>query len=197
MFITTKILVQEHRVIEAVLSCLEKLIEQTEQQHRLHKSSAQDILQFLREFADACHHGKEEDVLFVFSDSITSGHGPVEILKDEHREGRGYVTGMERNCEKASAGDKESLNTFCECGRDLIGMLRQHIYREDEAVFPMIDNLCSTQDADNLWQQFLAVEKKAGGDRHRRLIGIARKLCQVHGIPFPESRIPDLLERFA
>ena len=188
-------LVQEYRVIESVLLCLEKLIEQAEQRQHMDKTSARDIIQFLREFADACHHGKEEDVLFVFSDSKTGGHGPVEIIKEEHREGRGYVSGMDRNCEKAGAGEAKAIESFCENGRDLINMLRNHILREDEAIFPMIDELCNPQDAEHIWQQFLDVEKNAGGDGHRRLIGTARELCQKFGVLFPENQIPDLREK--
>jgi hypothetical protein len=60
----------------------------------------------------------------------------------------------------------------------------------------MIDELCNPHDAEHLWQQFLEVEKNAGGDRHRRLIDQARELCQKFEVLFPENQIPDLLDKF-
>jgi hemerythrin-like domain-containing protein len=197
MIIATKILVQEHRVIESVLLCLERLIERTENDKRLNRVVTENIILFLREFADACHHGKEEDVLFKFSDSKTGGHGPVEVLKDEHTEGRSYVAKMNQSCGNAANGDPTAVGVFCENARDLIDMLRRHIEREDDVVFPMIEELCQTKDADGLWEDFQIVEKNAGGDRHRRLIKLAKNLCQEFGIPFSEQSIPDLLTQFA
>lgn len=190
------ILVQEHRVIESMLLCLERLIEHTERDKKLDREYAQNIISFLREFADACHHGKEEDILFRFSDSKTGGHGPVEVLKEEHTEGRSYVGSMVKSINKAAGGDSEAINLFCENARDLIDMLRRHIEREDEVVFLMIEELCQPGDAERLWQDCIAVEKEAGGDRHRRFIASVKSCCQYFNVPFSEENISDLVIRF-
>lgn len=197
MIPAVNILVQEHRVIEAMLLCLERLIENAELDKKLDREKARTIISFLREFADNCHHGKEEDILFRFSDTKTGGHGPVEVLKEEHVEGRGYVKSMIHNFDKAAAGDPEAIRLFSENARDLVDMLRRHIEREDEIVFPMIEELCQSGDADRIWDEFIAVEKDAGGDRHQRFIHSAKLCCADLNVPFSEKNIPDLLVRLA
>ena len=197
MIPAVKILVQEHRVIESMLRCLERLIENSDRDNKLDGEKARTLISFFREFADACHHGKEEDILFKFAESKTGGQGPVEVLKEEHVEGRGYVKNMIRNIDKAAAGDPDVITLFSENGRDLIDMLRRHIEREDEVVFPMIEEPCRSEDAEKIWTQFVAVEKDAGGDRHQRFIDSARSCCKHFNVPFTETNIPDILVRFA
>jgi len=190
------ILVQEHRVIESMLLCLERLVEQAEQDKSLNHEYAQVLISFLRGFADACHHGKEEDILFRFSDTKTGGHGPVGVLKEEHAEGRSYVGQMVKSMNKAAEGDPEAIEFFCENARDLVDMLRRHIEREDEVVFPMIEELCQPEDAEKLWHDCISVEKEAGDNRHQRFIASAKSCCRHFNVPFSEENISDLVIRF-
>ena len=60
----TEILSGEHRIIEQVLDCLEKMAQNCAAGGRLDKPSAEQALDFFRNFADRCHHGKEETHLF-------------------------------------------------------------------------------------------------------------------------------------
>lgn len=197
MITAINILIQEHHVIISMLTCLERLIEQAELTKKLDEEYANHMITFFREFADACHHGKEEDVLFLFSDEKTGGTGPVVILKEEHAEGRIYVKGLIHNVSQAAAGNQEAIALFGQNGRDMIDMLRRHIKREDEVVFPMIEELSNSGDAQRLWQDFVSVEKDAGGDRHRRFISLTRLCCTHFNVPFLETKIPDLFQSFA
>ena len=60
----TEILMQEHRVIEQVLDCLETMAQRAEAGEGVDLESAKQAIDFFRNFADRCHHGKEEDCLF-------------------------------------------------------------------------------------------------------------------------------------
>jgi hemerythrin-like domain-containing protein len=60
----TEILSSEHRVIEQVLDCLEAMVKGLRAGKPLEEERAATALYFLRQFADACHHGKEEERLF-------------------------------------------------------------------------------------------------------------------------------------
>ena len=60
----TEILSSEHRVIEGVLDCLEAMVGQAKAAGRLEPQPAKDAVAFFRDFADRCHHGKEEAHLF-------------------------------------------------------------------------------------------------------------------------------------
>jgi hemerythrin-like domain-containing protein len=60
----TEILSSEHRVIEQVLDCLERIADNCSAQGSLNRESAEAAIDFFRTFADRCHHGKEETYLF-------------------------------------------------------------------------------------------------------------------------------------
>ncbi|KAB2880841.1 hypothetical protein F9K33_03550 [bacterium] len=197
MITAIQILVQEHRVIESMLLCLERLVDNMQRQKKLDSAYALTIITFLREFADACHHGKEEDVLFKFSDAKTGGHGPVEVLIEEHSQGRGYVGEMIKSLNKAGEGDPHAISVFSDNALDLTDMLRRHIEREDKVVFPMIEELCQSEDAEKLWKDCVAVEKDAGGNRHKEFITSAKSCCNYFNVPFPEKSISELVIQFA
>ncbi len=184
-----EMLVQEHRVINSVLNCLELFVQNSERDKYFDPIAAQVMVSFFKEFADACHHGKEEDVLFIRSNAKTGDHGPVKTLEEEHREGRGYIGEMQQAID--SAIQAKSIDRFCDNARDFIDMLRRHIIREDSAVFPMIDELLDADEARALWKDFQHVESKAG-DRQKRLTGVARELCKQYGVSFPEDEIGEL-----
>ena len=59
-----EVLMYEHRVIEQVLDCLETMARGVESGNALDAGQARDAIDFFRNYADRCHHGKEEDLLF-------------------------------------------------------------------------------------------------------------------------------------
>lgn len=58
------LLMEEHRVIERVLRALELATEQLEQGGKVDPDFFIDATDFIRGFADGCHHRKEDGVLF-------------------------------------------------------------------------------------------------------------------------------------
>ena len=57
----TEVLKLEHRVIVQVLDCLERMSENPKEMER---ELAAEAVEFLSDYADRRHHGKEEDLLF-------------------------------------------------------------------------------------------------------------------------------------
>jgi hemerythrin-like domain-containing protein len=89
----TEILSSEHRVIEQVLGCLEKIIEQARQNGRLERQPAEDAIAFFRNFADRCHHGKEEAHLFpaLEAQGFPRQGGPTGVMLHEHIDKEDHV----------------------------------------------------------------------------------------------------------
>src|SRR5262245_60786760 len=100
----TDILMDEHRVIEQVLNCLEKLADRCEAGETLDNTSASEALPFFRNFADRCHHGKEEGHLFPLLEArgFSRQGGPTGVMLHEHEEGRGLLTAMARAVERGT-----------------------------------------------------------------------------------------------
>ena len=89
----TSILSNEHRVIEIMLSVLENLADKTIAEKKLERQAAEEVIDFIRIFADRCHHGKEENHLFValVDKGMPKEGGPIGQMLLEHDQGREYV----------------------------------------------------------------------------------------------------------
>ena len=86
----TEILSGEHRIIEQVLDCLEKMAQKCEAEGRLDKTSAEQAVDFFRNFADRWHHGKEETYLFPAMEAkgFHAMAVPTGVILEEHEQGR-------------------------------------------------------------------------------------------------------------
>ena len=156
----TEILSDEHRVIEQVLACLEAIVRQAKSAGRLDGPSAQDAVAFFRNFADRCHHGKEEAHLFpaLEAKGFPREGGPTGVMLDEHERGRAHVRGMDENIEAAAPGDAAALERFAGHAEGYLVLLREHIHKEDHILFQLADRAFSADDQQRLLAAFQKVE---------------------------------------
>src|SRR5512134_2394011 len=84
-----EMLMSEHRLIEQALGSLETYAVDV----RAGRAPAREIVgeyaSFFRGFADGCHHGKEEDVLFqrLLERGFPRQSGPLAVMYREHELG--------------------------------------------------------------------------------------------------------------
>jgi hemerythrin-like domain-containing protein len=135
----TEILMQEHRVIERVLTALETAANRAEAQEPIRPSFFTDAADFIRNFADGCHHQKEEGVLFKAMEAagMPSDDGPIAVMLSEHEQGRAHTRAMADAAAKWDAGDDEARRTTVTAARAYAALLREHILKEDSVLFPM------------------------------------------------------------
>jgi hemerythrin-like domain-containing protein len=170
----TDILMDEHRVIEQVLSCLEKLADRCEAGEKLDGTSALEVLEFFRNFADRCHHGKEEGHLFPLLESRGLGRhgGPTGVMLHEHDEGRRLVGALAR------AIECDAPREFVQHARAYVALLREHIRKEDHCLFPMAAGILTSADAESLARRFQHVEHaEMGAGTHEHYLQLANDLA--------------------
>jgi hemerythrin-like domain-containing protein len=175
----TEILSQEHRVIEQVLNVLEQMAGQADKTGRLDKRDATDAVEFFRNFADKCHHGKEEAQLFPAMEAkgFSRQGGPTGVMIAEHEFGRARVRGM------AAAAQKGAANEFAAEARQFIAMLREHIQKEDHCLFSMADQAFTPADQEQLLAAFEKVEAEdMGAGTHERFLKLADDLADKYGV---------------
>jgi hemerythrin-like domain-containing protein len=176
----TAILSAEHRVLERVLACLDRMADAYEAAGAVDAAEVARAVDFLRTFADRCHHGKEEANLFPALErlGIPADAGPTAVMRAEHETGRGLVREM------ADAAADGALPRFAAAAREYAAFLREHIQKEDQVLFPMADRMLSPAEQDALLQAFGRVEHlDLGPGTHERMIGIAEALCAKYGVP--------------
>jgi hemerythrin-like domain-containing protein len=182
----TDILMNEHRIIEQVLNCLEKILEQCTTKKKLDAESAKQVIDFFRNYADRCHHGKEETQLFpvMQANGFSGGCSPVVVMLREHELGRLYIQGMDAAIEPAAAGDSESLRLFIQHGQSYLQLLREHIHKEDICLFPAANHRLTEKDQQQL---LVAFEKDEAEDikqgTHATYLKIANELADRFGVP--------------
>jgi hemerythrin-like domain-containing protein len=189
----TEVLMQEHRVIEQVILCLEEIAIRCEVGQPLDVDSAQQAIDFFRMFADHCHHGKEEDLLFPLMEQkgFSRAGGPTGVMLYEHEAGRRHVRAMSDALERVAAGNITAKGAFIEHARCFAELLRQHIFKEDHCLFPMADRALSELDQQDLSRSFAEVEQQdLGTEMHAKYVAIADRLAERFGVASRSSAEP-------
>jgi hemerythrin-like domain-containing protein len=171
----TQILSDEHRVIERVLGAVEKLAKGPVGTLEPWKKA----LDFIRHFADECHHFKEEKVLFpaIEAHGIPSEGGPIGMMLMEHEEGRSYVRAMFAAISLIEAKNEAAKENLLSTAQAYCRLLREHIQKEDEILFRMADEVISADEQKKLSAAFAQHEaEEMGPGAHEKYLKIAAEL---------------------
>lgn len=182
----TQVLMNEHRVIERVLLCLERMADQFVEAGRIETEPAEQAVVFLRGFADRCHHGKEEERLFpaLEAKGFSPDAGPTAVMRVEHSAGREYLRRMDQGISSWKNGGAGAVEEFAEAARGYAELLSQHIRKEDLCLFPAADRALNEKEQERLLQDFHHVEEEEmGAGVHERYLAIADQLAERYGIP--------------
>lgn len=181
----TEILSNEHRIIEVMLNCLERMAKRAISDGKLDRGDAEQAVEFIRNFADRCHHGKEEAHLFptLVAKGMPREFGPIGVMLGEHEQGRAFVKVIAENIGAASEGENSALQAFTAAANGYVQLLRAHINKEDNVLFPMAENILDDNDREQLHQAFDTVEKEDMGEgTHGRYLAIVQKLAAKYGV---------------
>src|SRR3990167_4819561 len=127
----TEVLKQEHRVIERMLPVLEEAAGRLAHGRNVDKDVFGLILDFMKTFADRCHHAKEEDRLFpvLEENGVDPEGGLIGALRDEHEEARKLVKALAAAIEEI--GTEEAGTEIEAITRIYCKLLRMHMEKED------------------------------------------------------------------
>jgi hemerythrin-like domain-containing protein len=181
----TEILSGEHRIIEQVLDSLQQIGQDCAAQGQLDGASAEQALDFLRNFADRCHHGKEETHLFPAMEAkgFPRQGGPTGVMLHEHEQGRTHIRGMAAAIPQAAAGSADGVAQFVKHAEAYVALLREHIEKEDHCLFSMADQSLTEDDQQRLLAAFQQVEHAdMGPGTHERFLDIADELADRFGV---------------
>src|SRR5574341_724383 len=160
----TQVLKEEHALILEALDALERKIAQVESGAPADRVYFEKAVEFLRTFADKCHHGKEEHLLFktMVERGFPREAGPIAVMLHEHDVGRAFVRGI-AEAATSPAADPAPVRRIIENGRGFIQLLRAHIEKENTILFPMADNVLGPEDQAYLEKEFERFEAEETG----------------------------------
>ena len=175
----SQVLKDEHAVIKRVLRVLEQLVIRSERGEGFESESLAKCVEFFRLFADACHHAKEEDLLFPVLESrgIPRDGGPIGVMLEDHRVARGFTKEMGDALAAVDGGDDAGVGRFQSAARHYFDLLRGHIDKEDNILYVMGDRVMTDDDQKSLCGKFCEVGCQSfGGKKREELERIADDL---------------------
>ncbi|BDG06261.1 hemerythrin domain-containing protein [Anaeromyxobacter oryzae] len=190
-------LMNEHRTIERVLDALVGFADETVRKGTTEKEELSRFVTFLREYADASHHAKEEGVLFpsMIAHGFPAQGGPVAVMLHEHDDGRALVSVLATRAGQDgewTAGDRRDV---AEHARAFSDLLRGHIHKEDAILYPMAVQRLPEDALEDVSARCgeLDAQKAAAGER---LLALADALVSSHAHAVHPDATPGATPRF-
>lgn len=176
----TQILESEHRIIEKMLGAMARLTEALESGRVVCSEDIAAMVEFLRTFADQCHHGKEEKILFPILQrkGVPISGCPLGILIHEHTRGRTLVNDLSESAAAHAAGNLGAKEILLTSMKGLLELYPSHIWKEDYLLFPLTEKILSLTEQEALANEFEQVEKEIGMEIHHRCVQIAEQLAE-------------------
>ncbi len=161
----TKTLSEEHKHILVVAQALQKECSALENGKPVDSAFFEKVIDFIRNYADKFHHAKEEEILFKeLCKETTEMHcNPTSQMLYEHDLGRTFVKEMEAGLK----GDNK--NKVIENGHQYSQLIQEHIFKEDNILYPMADDALSPKAHKELKEKAKAAEVKLKAVKERCL----------------------------
>jgi len=154
-----QMLVDEHKLIKRVLVLIPFIVKKIS--FPKDKKLIEQIVDFIKLYADKFHHAKEEDILFKFFDQDLD---ILKVMYAEHEEGRGFIK------EILIGVEKENKDKVCENLNNYLNLLKEHIKKEDEFLYPWLEKNLSIMQIGDMYGDFLEIEKSFNAKKYEDFV---------------------------
>lgn len=157
-------LVAEHEMIERGMAVLKEQLEKvTDGEHD--PVNLQRAIDFLLEFGDKIHNKKEEDHLFPLMEKrgIPSEGGPLGVMLMEHAAERNLLSTMLMQVGSLQDASFEDQLAFQNDGLEYLKIRADHIWKENDVLYPMARKVFQEGDNDRLMGEFNTINTETYG----------------------------------
>ena len=174
-------LMNEHRTIEQVLDALVGFAEEVGRRGTTERDELREFVTFLRGFADAYHHGKEEDILFrtMVEHGFPRNGGPIFVMLQEHDQGRALIASLAAKADGAAPWTAADRQELADAAAGYARLLHAHIHKEDAVLYPMAEQHLPPEALARVADECEAFEAARGG-APEKLLEAARALVARH-----------------
>ena len=170
-------LMKEHRLIERMIRVMKANLEMAKKEGRINVSFVNTAIDFIKTYADKCHHGKEEDILFreLAKKNMSDGHKrTMEELIQEHKMGRNNIKKLAAAKEEYAQGKEAALGDIISNMDTLVRFYPKHIEKEDKHFFVPSMDYFTQEERDKMLVEMGEFDKEM---IHRRYT----EVVEVHG----------------
>ena len=161
----------EHKTMLRIADVLESMSKEAADKAEYNTADVQAMFDLLHSFGDDLHQAKEEGALFpIFTTHAdASEYASIRHMVFEHEQDRSMMSGM------ADAIARSNAPQFAEYAARLTGILRNHIFKEDNILFETIRTHLSEEDDKRIVEEFAAFDADFH-TRHPKLLDSLRSL---------------------
>ena len=156
------VLMVEHRLIERMVNLMEKELEKTAQGKKADLIFIDGAIDFAKTYADACHHGKEESILFdrLAMKNLLPGHKrTMDELVLDHIQSRKIITNLEMAREEYLKGDSDAVGPILTICKSLAGFYPGHMEKEENGFFSASMEYFSKREQEEMVKKFWEFDK--------------------------------------
>ncbi|AVQ46383.1 hemerythrin domain-containing protein [Clostridium botulinum] len=159
-----ELMVNEHKNIKRMLAVIRKYCFKLLKNKEVDYNDFYRIIDFVRNYADKHHHGKEED--YLFNRMVDEIKGPTEKLVKhgmlvEHDLGRLYMQNLEKALKALENGEEEAKIDIIANAVSYTDLLYRHIEKEDDVVYKFAERNLSKETLKKLDEDCKRIEKEA------------------------------------
>lgn len=157
------LMVDEHKFIKRMLKVIRKASYDILKGKDIDYKDFEKIIDFVRNYADAYHHGKEEKMLFNrMIDEM--GGAAIKLVQHgmlvEHDMGRFHMKELEEALAKVKDGDEEAKIDVIANAVGYANLLSRHIEKEDGIAYPFAERGLSKETLEKINKECEAFEKE-------------------------------------
>jgi len=156
--LATENLMKEHQLILKYIDLMERYADLglKDLSTSILFEKADYFIQFIHEFADHFHHAKEEEILFRYLEvpGVLTHCNPIPQMLLEHNKAREFVRNME------NAIQTTALNELAVNMGQYASFLKEHIYKEDNILYPMAERGLSDEAKSSLLQDYTETDTR-------------------------------------
>jgi hemerythrin-like domain-containing protein len=163
----------EHRLIERMIRLLKHQLEKVRRLKTADPVFIDIAVDFIKNYADRCHHGKEEDILFrdLAKKGLSDEHrGIMDELIEEHARARKAAKNLLDAEERYLKGDAAALHDIVDSITWLVSFYPIHIEKEDRQFFMPVMSYLTKQEQDAMLQEFYEFDRNLIHSTYRGII---------------------------
>ncbi len=178
----------EHRLIERMIRQIDRAVQRMKQTGQADIVFVDHAVDFIRTYADRCHHGKEENILFreLAKKNIPPDHRRImDELVAEHVWGRSKVAEIVAAKDRYVQGDKTASAALADAITALTAFYPKHIEKEDKGFFLPVMEHFSQAEKDQMLQEGYDFDAGLIHEKYKMLVEDFERAARVE-----ESRKP-------
>ena len=163
----------EHRLIERMIGVMQSEVQRIEKSKKVDSVFIETAVDFIKSYADRCHHGKEEDILFreLKKKNVSVEHKQImDQLVEDHKWGRRTTARLVEANESYRKGDESSLSIITECMRLLVEFYPKHIEVEDKRFFIPVMEYFSKNEKEAMLKEGYEFDQKLIHERYQNIV---------------------------